>query len=351
MALTTEQEGLQISGLCHRYDEQEVLRDIDLTIEPAEVMCLLGASGSGKSTLLRIVAGLEPLQRGELLHRGKIIASPHTETPSEHRGFGLVFQDHVLFPHMTVGDNVAFGLADLDRKERQERVDSQLRRVGLDGFADRYPHTLSGGQQQRVALARALAPKPSLLLMDEPFASVDSTLRRKLREDTRRALTASGVCAILVTHDAEEAMEIGDKIAVIDDGRIIQVGTPEQVWRQPASCFAAELLSGRDAIVGRLDKGLVATAFGPVALPAQAMAGGSTGNSCQLVFGPQAAKLRPDATSEVIVEDIRFVGDHYVVIATAGGEYLRVKSFSQPQMSIGDRVRLDFDSNMVLVYF
>ena len=241
---------LIVDGVGHSYGDARVLEKVSLSVAAGEIVCLLGASGSGKSTLLRVLAGLEPLQEGWVRYRGERLAEPGREPPPEARNFGFVFQDHVLFPHLTVADNVGFGLRNLPAAERESRIREQLAQVGLSGFADRYPHTLSGGQQQRVALARALAPAPGLMLLDEPFASVDSTLRRRLREDARRTLRASGVPSIVVTHDPEEAMELADRIAVIRGGTIVQDDVPAAVWQNPGDRFIAELFSATDAISG-----------------------------------------------------------------------------------------------------
>ena len=187
---------LIVRDVQHQFGTTDVLADVSLEVEPGEIVCLLGPSGSGKSTLLRIVAGLEPLQHGEIHLDGSIIAAKRASLPPEQRHIGLVFQDHALFPHLSVAENLAFGLQHLPAAERRNLVANLLADIGLTGFDARYPHTLSGGQQQRVALARALAPKPAAMLLDEPFASVDATLRRRLREDARHTLKASNLSLI-----------------------------------------------------------------------------------------------------------------------------------------------------------
>ena len=342
---------LSIESVHHQFDGVRVLNGIDLTVEHGEILCLLGASGSGKSTLLRIVAGLEPLQAGQLLFRQELLARPGQEPAAEARQFGLVFQDHVLFPHMTVAENIAFGLQTLEPAERNAIIHRQLAAVSLADFADRYPHTLSGGQQQRVALARALAPQPRLMLLDEPFASVDSTLRRQLREDTRRALRAAEVPAIVVTHDAQEAMELADRIAVMHQGEIVQLGTPASVWQQPANRFIAELFNDTDAIRGTVSSRGIETGFG--ALPDVSDTPADV-QHCDVVIRPTAVTLTdtvPDDSHEVTVQDIRFLGDHHLVLIQAGEEILRVATAAKPQLGVGQRVGVSFDSAGVLVYF
>ncbi|MEM7081071.1 MAG: ABC transporter ATP-binding protein, partial [Pseudomonadota bacterium] len=311
---------LAVRQVNHRFGDTEVLNGIDLEVAAGEIVCLLGASGSGKSTLLRIIAGLEPLQSGTLEFADAALAVPGREPDAEDRQFGLVFQDHVLFPHMSVGDNVGFGLKGMSASARAEQVRASLAGVGLADFADRYPHTLSGGQQQRVALARALAPAPRLMLLDEPFASVDSTLRRQLREDARRALRESGVPAIVVTHDAGEAMEIADRIAVMDAGRIVQVGTPQAVWQQPVNAFVAQLFGDTDAIPGDMGSEGLSTPFGT--LTAFTAADNKQG-PFEVIVRPSAVTITPDPSGSAVLQDLRFLGHGYLMIIAAGEQRLR----------------------------
>ena len=338
---------LSLENITHSYGAFSVLTDVNLAVHAGEIVCLLGASGSGKSTLLRIVAGLEPLQRGTVRFDGAEFASPGREPPPEARRFGLVFQDHVLFPHLSVADNVAFGLRDRSPDERRERVLTQLRQVGLEAHARRYPHTLSGGEQQRVALARALAPEPAVMLLDEPFASVDATLRRRLREDARRALRASGVPSIVVTHDAEEAMELADRIAIIHAGTIVQDDSPAAVWREPADRFVAELFSDTGAIAGRGADGAVETRFGRIEV-----AGAELEEDARYAVIARAGSVRVAAhpAGDARVVDVRFLGDRHVVTLEAGGERLRVLGPGEPDLPVGATVAVAFDSARVLVY-
>ena len=339
--------GLCLENISHSYGAMRVLEDVNLAVRAGEIVCLLGASGSGKSTLLRIVAGLEPLQHGTVRFDGAELARPGREPPPEERRFGFVFQDHVLFPHLSVADNVAFGLRNRSPEQRREQVLVQLRQVGLEAHAGRYPHTLSGGEQQRVALARALAPKPAVMLLDEPFASVDATLRRRLREDARRALRASGVPSIVVTHDAEEAMELADRIAVIDAGTIVQDDTPAAVWREPADRFVAELFSDTGAITGRGVAGGVETRFGRIE-----DTGVDVEENARYAVIARAGSLRltPNAAGDARVVDVRFLGDRHVVTLEAGGERLRALGPGEPDLRVGAMVAVAFDSARVLVY-
>ena len=339
--------GLSLENISHSYGAARVLEDVNLAVRAGEIVCLLGASGSGKSTLLRIVAGLEPLQHGVVRFDGAELARPGREPPPEERRFGFVFQDHVLFPHLSVADNVAFGLPKRSPDARRERVLAQLRQVGLEAHERRYPHTLSGGEQQRVALARALAPEPAVMLLDEPFASVDSTLRRRLREDARRALRASGVPSIVVTHDAEEAMELADRIAVIDAGTIVQDATPAVVWREPADRFVAEMFNDTGAVAGRGVAGGVETPFGRVEVAGQEV---EENARYAVIARAGSVRLAASPAGGARVVDVRFLGDRHVVTLEAGGERLRVLGPGEPDFAVGATVAVAFDSARVLVY-
>ena len=338
---------LRLERIRHGYGPDPVLKGVSLSVGAGEIVCLLGASGSGKSTLLRIIAGLEPLQSGVISFAGAELAKPGREPPPEARRFGLVFQDHVLFPHLTVAGNVAFGLRGLDGGERDARVLRRLRQVGLEGYGHRYPHTLSGGEQQRVALARALAPEPLVMLLDEPFASVDATLRRRLRDDARRALRASGVPSIIVTHDAREAMEVADRIAVLHQGRILQDDTPAAVWRTPAVRFIPELLGDSNAIEGLGAADGVQTHFGRVRLPG---AGIRPDEPYLVILRSGAVRIALGDSDDPEVVDSRFLGDRHLVILEAGGERLRTLHGTDPKVAVGARVKLAFDPAGVLVY-
>ncbi|MCO5158210.1 MAG: ABC transporter ATP-binding protein [Aquamicrobium sp.] len=238
------------------------LTDISLTAEPGEVLCLLGPSGSGKTTLLRIAAGIEAQTKGRLLINDKVIAGPGVFVPPEKRSVGLVFQDYALFPHLTILENVRFGLTALSREEARGEAMISLSRVGLERYAESYPHSLSGGEQQRVALARAIAPRPAVLLMDEPFSGLDSRLKDSVRAETLAILRQSRATAIVVTHDAEEAMRMGDRIALLKDGRLVQAGTANEIYHQPASLFAAGFFSELNVFAGRVAGGRVETPLG-----------------------------------------------------------------------------------------
>lgn len=338
---------LRVENVSHGFGKNQVLDSVSFSVASGEIVCLLGASGSGKSTLLRIVAGLESLQAGKVHIEGVSSAEPGNEPPPESRGCGFVFQDHVLFPHLTARENVEFGLTSLTAADRRERAEKLLEEVGLLAHVGSYPHTLSGGEQQRVAIARALAPRPRVMLLDEPFASVDSTLRRRLREDTRLALRSSGVPSILVTHDATEAMELADRIVVIHDGRIAQDANPETTWRSPANVFIAELVCDTSAIQGTGVEEGVLTVFGVVEVQNQTI---ESGKSYAVVVRSDAVALSVSESSSTTVADVRFLGDRHVVTLANENHRLRVSHSNPHNFAVGDSVSVSFDAHSVLVY-
>ena len=259
---STDIAPLQLTGVNKSYGPVAALADIDIAMAPGELLALVGPSGCGKSTLLRVVAGLTAADSGTVRIAGDVVDDGSRRVDPEHRHVGLVFQEHALFPHMTVADNVAFGLRGVGRSERARRRDAWLGVVGLADHGERYPHELSGGERQRVALARALAPEPRLMLLDEPFASLDPNLRTQVRADVVRILTETGTPAVFVTHDQVEALAFGHRVAVMRRGRIEHVGTPEDVFTEPANHFVAGFMGEANFLVadehggtelGRLD--------------------------------------------------------------------------------------------------
>lgn len=233
---------LILQGVSYAYNGTKVVDDLDLTLGKDEIVCLLGASGCGKTTTLKAIAGLIEAKQGQVFIDGKLVSDANTFVSPEHRNIGMMFQDYALFPHLTVANNIGFGLSGMSKTDKQARVDEMLKLVHLVGCADRYPHQLSGGQQQRVAIARALAYKPSLLLLDEPFSNIDTQVRFELIADIRRIIKAQQVSAVFVTHSKEEAFAFSDTLAVMHQGKIAQQGTPEQLFAKPSSKEVAEFL-------------------------------------------------------------------------------------------------------------
>ena len=224
--------------------------DITFQVESGEILALVGPSGCGKTTTLRLIAGLDDPDAGEISLNGQLVATAKRSVPPEQRGVGMVFQDHALFPHLTVFENVRFGLRGGKSNHRDERVNEMLRMVGLDGLAGRYPQALSGGERQRVALGRALMPEPVLVLMDEPFSSLDADLRAEVRELTRGILKSMQATVVFVTHDQEEALYMGDRLAVLRGGRLEQIGTPEEIFHASGTRFVAEFMGSSDFMAG-----------------------------------------------------------------------------------------------------
>jgi iron(III) transport system ATP-binding protein len=285
-AAPAAQGALTVSGLTHRLGEVEVLRDVGFRVEPGEVHALVGPSGCGKSTTLRLVAGLEPVQAGVIELRGEIVADARRHVPAERRQVGLMFQDYALFPHLTVRRNVAFGLGRLPRRERDAQVDCWLARVGLAGYGERYPHQLSGGEQQRVALARAMAPRPSLMLLDEAFSNLDTHLREDLRTLVLELLRETRTPTVLVTHDADEAIRVADRMHVMRAGRLVQSGSPAEIYVRPNDLFVCSFFGQASRFKGWAVGGRVSTPLGVVARPDLA-----DGTAVDVVVRPEAARL------------------------------------------------------------
>ncbi|WP_372396835.1 ABC transporter ATP-binding protein [Azospirillum sp. HJ39] len=256
-----------LSGITHRYGRLTAVDDVSLSVAPREVVCIVGPSGCGKSTLLRLISGLETVQAGTITVDGAPLATADRSLPPERRPVGMMFQDFALFPHLTVAGNIAFGQTDRPRAERKRRVAELLETMALTRYADVYPHTLSGGQQQRVALARAMARDPKVLLLDEPFSALDEQLRRSVREEVVRIIRATGVATIVVTHDPEEAMEMGNRVVVMEAGRVIQADTPVTLYKRPANSFVARLFGEVNRFQSTVRDGRIVTPLGLIQAP------------------------------------------------------------------------------------
>ncbi|MGP4047489.1 ABC transporter ATP-binding protein [Streptomyces sp. 2A115] len=312
---------LHVEGLTKSYGPgAPVLQQLDLTVPAGALAAVLGPSGCGKTTLLRIVAGFLRADAGTVRVGDRVLTGPGVHLPPERRSVGIVPQEGALFPHLSVARNVAFGLTGVDRGERKRRAEEMLDLVGLGGYGDRMPHELSGGQQQRVALARALAPRPRLVLLDEPFNALDSALRAGVRADVRAALRATGATAVLVTHDQQEALSTADVVAVVRDGRVAQCATPQDLYRHPADPWVADFVGDAVLLPGTVGgDGTASTPLGPVpllpALPAGLRAG-------TVMLRPEQLRLTgPDTAGAVraTVTDVCFYGhDAMVTVSVAG---------------------------------
>jgi len=290
---------LAFEDIKHRFPGGvETLRGVSLAAEPGEVLCLLGPSGSGKTTLLRIAAGIEPQSSGRVLLNDREIAGPNVFLAPEERSIGLVFQDFALFPHLSILENVRFGLTKLSKEDGRREAMTALSRVGLERYADSYPHVLSGGEQQRVALARALAPRPTVLLLDEPFSGLDSRLKDTVRAETLQILRQSKATAIVVTHDAEEAMRLGDRIALLKSGRLVQSGRAEELYLNPVSLFAAGFFSELNVFDAHVFDGRADTPVGRVDAPG--LANGSAVTVAVRMSGFEASPTAGEIQARVL---------------------------------------------------
>ena len=306
---------LEIRNLTRNFDGHTAVRNVSLSVYPGQVTCLLGPSGCGKSTTLRIIAGVDRQDSGQVYVDGRLICDGTSSVPPEQRSIGLMFQDFALFPHLSVYENVAFGLTE-KRAQADQRVHELLERVGLWHKANAFPHELSGGEQQRVALARALAPRPLVMLMDEPFSGLDDRLKDEIRDATLDVLKEEGTAVLLVTHEPDEAMRMADEIALMRDGEIVQRGAPYNVYNSPVDQRAAAFFSDINVISGVVQKSLVRTAFGEFLAP-----GYSDGTEIDIVIRPQHLRIDfdragrgPDPTPQDgipargVVKRARFVG-------------------------------------------
>lgn len=309
---------MAIEDIHHRFDGPPVVRGVNFELDAGELLCLLGPSGCGKTTLLRLAAGLEHVQRGRVTIGGEVVGDESgVHVPPEARRVGLMFQDFALFPHLSVRQNILFGVRD-SNAERRAWIDETAARMGIGDLLEAYPHTLSGGQQQRVALARALAPGPRALLLDEPFSGLDVTLRAEVREQTQVLLKDTGIASLMVTHDPEEAMFMADRILVMKDGRIVQAGTPEETYFHPASAFVATLFGPVNRLVGRVSGGRVETPLGTFDAT-----GLSDGANAQVMIRPEGLALHNGANQHRLaarVVNARLLGDaiHLRLLADSG---------------------------------
>ncbi len=300
---------LYMENITHDFGRVRAVDQVTLDVQPGEVVCLLGPSGCGKSTLLRIAASLEELQQGQVMINGENMRLPSGKViPPEKRNVGLMFQESALFPHLSVLDNVTFGLTRLSARDRRERAMHFLDKLGMADQAERYPHMLSGGQQQRVALARALAPGPKLMLLDEPFSALDARLRDRIRDDTLHLLKKAGAGTLLVTHDPEEALFMADRIALMRDGRILQMDHPVDLYCRPRDPFVATFFGELNRLEGVVENGQVSTPLGKVDAP-----GMDDGT-------PVVVMIRPQGLRVVIVgpEDERHRTSHVIMSKLLG---------------------------------
>jgi len=327
---------VRLCGVSKRYGEVDALRDLSLEVFAGENLVIVGPSGCGKSTALRLIAGLDTPDQGRIEISGEVVAGGRWVAP-EQRGVGMVFQDYALFPHLTVAQNVAFGLQRWSREHRARRVDEVLALVGLERHGRRYPHELSGGEQQRVAIARALAPKPHVLLLDEPLSNLDAELREEMRVELRRVLKAAGITGIMVTHDQEEAFAVADRVAVFSRGQLCQIGSAEEVYHAPSCRFVADFVGESCFLRGSVAGCRVLTEIGEFDGNDFAQ-----GTAVELMLRPADLRLhvRQDGDSEIVSRYFRGTDNAYDVRLPSGTVVRCSLSAHQP-LSVGTRVRVE----------
>lgn len=320
---------LEVSNVHRRYGaEVRALRGASLTLQAGTITCLLGPSGCGKSSLLRIIAGLETLDDGEVRKDGVLLSGPGLHLPAEKRGIGLVFQDYALFPHLTGFGNAEFGVH--GHPDRKRLAEDAMARAQIWQRGEAYPAELSGGERQRVALARAMAPAPSVLLLDEPFSGLDGMLRQQVRDAAIETLRETGAAVLIVTHDAEEAMRMGDQLALMQSGAILQTGSPEDCYLRPTGLDAARLVGPANGLSARVENGLAHTAFG--AIPA-------TVHGDMVIARYEAFEIDPDGV-EAAVESRRFTGAYTELRVLANNNIAAARFPSATAPQVGDRIRL-----------
>ncbi len=345
---------LRLDAVTKRYTAQltPAVDQVSLTLDQGEILGLLGPSGCGKTTLLRLIAGFEQPDSGTLF-LGSQPVSGNPWLPPERRDVGIVFQDYALFPHLTVAENVAFGLhrgsqaGGLAAAAMQQRTEEAIALVGLEGLKHRYPHELSGGQQQRVALARALAPRPAIILLDEPFSNLDVQVRLYLRQEVRNILRQVGASGVFVTHDQEEALGLADRVAVMHQGQLEQVDTPEELYRQPASRFVAEFVTQANFLPACRGPQGWETEVGCYAV-ADTLEGV---DQADLMIRQEDVALTLDPTGAVLVRDRLFLGREYqYCLQTAGGALLYARLPIGDSISVGSRVRIRLPPQLLHLY-
>ncbi len=320
---------LECRGLAKRFGDVLAVARLDLTVPPGRVLALLGPSGCGKTTALRLIAGFEEPDGGTITLGGRLVWGPGKEVPPEKRRIGMVFQEGALFPHLTVEQNISYGLPRASR--RNGRAEEVLALVGLSGLGHRMPHELSGGQQQRVALGRALAPEPAVLLLDEPFSNLDPKLREQVRSEVMHIVRASGATAIFVTHDQEEALFVGDTVAVMDQGCILQIGSPEEIFHNPASRFVAQFIGTVDFLPAwragdKLMTEVGSTDWPVIADPALAEGGGReiADQGMEVMVRPDCLDCYPNEQGGGVITEREFRGAFYLYrVALKSGRSVR----------------------------
>lgn len=326
-------------------NQPPVVHNLTISVPQSAIIALLGPSGCGKTTTLRLIAGLEQLDTGQISIANHIVANEHKHIPIEKRRIGMVFQDYAIFPHLSVAQNVGFGLR---RQDRAQRVPQMLNFVGLKNLGHRMPHELSGGQQQRVALARALAPAPSVLLLDEPFSNLDAALRLEMRAEVRQLLQEANITAIFVTHDQEEALFMGDQVAIMNHGRLEQIGTPEELFHHPQTRFVAQFLGQTDFLPATVTTAGLETPLGTYPTPPAT----TTGDQLEIPLRADDILLKPHTTGNAEIIERQFIGIAYIYhIRLPNNLILRSWQPHTTTWPVGLRVQATLTDTQPFVYF
>jgi len=338
-----------LKNISKRFGETGAVNGFDLEIRQGEFLVLLGPSGCGKTTTLRLIAGFEEPDEGSVQIGSKLVAGHHVYLPPEKRNIGMVFQDYALFPHLKVKENVGFGLA-LKNGEKKARVAELLELVGLSEMADRHPHELSGGEQQRVALARTLAPDPHVVLLDEPFSNLDADLRRQMRNEVKEILRQTASTVVLVTHDQEEAFELGDRVVILNKGRVEQIGTPEEIYFHPATKFVAEFVGRADFLEGCWCEQGVETELGFINQN-QLRKPEECGGLCEVLVRPDMVEIELDEEGQAEIVDQRFSGSKKLFcLELASGRRIHSLQSSDTKIENGSRVRVNVDEEKCVCF-
>ncbi|MEC6883519.1 ABC transporter [Photobacterium sp. NCIMB 13483] len=338
---------LSVADLSCCYHGQPILQDLSLAVERGEIVCLLGASGCGKTTLLKAIAGLLPLANGSMAINDRTIVDQQLCLPPEQRNIGMIFQDYALFPHLTVAENIAFGLRHWDKPRVTAKIKQMLELVHLTELDDRYPHQLSGGQQQRVAIARALANEPDLILLDEPFSNIDTQVRHSLIRDIRQIFKDQGVTAIFVTHSREEAFAFADKMAVMNHGVIEQFGTATELYYQPSSRFVAEFLGVGSYLPATVTANQqLLTPFGEQTCAAEPPL--MTGTDVDWLLRPQHLTVMPENEGSAVIIEQQFMGDSCRYIVEFEGHKLVINS--NLLLNVGQRVTVNVIPHSAVIF-
>ncbi len=331
---------IECIGAAKRFGDVVAVEDVSFQLMPGEVLSILGASGCGKTTLLRLIAGFEHLDAGQLLIHPDLASDADHHLPPERRNIGMVFQEYALFPHLTVAQNVAFGLRGMSKGEQRSRTKDALDLVRLTKLEERYPHELSGGQQQRVALARTLAPSPVAVLLDEPFSNLDAGMRLEVRQEVAAILRIKGIAAIFVTHDREEAFAFGDRVGVMNEGRLEQVDTPEDLYQSPLNPQVARIVGDCDFLEGVVQGGLALTDMGPLKFKCKDGVA-PDGTELLLMIRPQDLAIEANCSGGCIVEALEYRGSETVLtVGLAGGGHLRCRLPGHSDLAKDTRAKL-----------